>query len=83
MTNTPFEARIMEHIATLSENGDYTRELNIVSFNDRQGRLDVRVWRQDGDGSKTPLKGIQLTGKEAAALRDALTEYLDKGADNE
>ena len=75
MLNNRFEVRIMEHIATLSESGDYSRELNVVSFNNREPRLDVRVWRQDGNGSKTPLKGLQLTDAEASALCDALKEY--------
>lgn len=70
------EVNVMEHIATLSTNGDYSRELSVVSFNNRNPRLDVRVWRQDGSGSKTPLKGIQLTDDEANALCDALNQYI-------
>lgn len=76
MLGDKFEVKIMEHIATLSASGDYSRELNVVSFNDRPARLDVRVWRQDGSGNKTPLKGIQLTDNEASALCDALNQYM-------
>ena len=35
----------------------------------------LTIWRQDGNGSKTPLKGLQLTDAEASALCDALKEY--------
>lgn len=76
MINSKFEVKIVEHIATLSESGDYSRELNVVSFNNREPRLDVRVWRQDGGGSKTPLKGIQLSDTEVNALCDALNNYI-------
>ena len=76
MLENKFEVKIMEHIATLSASGDYSRELNVVSFNDRPARLDVRAWRQDGSGSKTPLKGIQLTDNEASALCGALNQYI-------
>lgn len=71
-----FDTKILEHVATLSANGDFTTELNFASFNDRPARLDVRVWRQDGSGRKTPLKGVRLTDAEAIALRDALNQYL-------
>ena len=46
-----------------------------ASMNIETGSIDVRVWRQDGNGSKTPLKGLQLTDAEASALCDALKEY--------
>ena len=70
---------ILEHIATLSEKDGYSREVNIVSFNNRVPLLDIRAWRQDGNGSKTPLKGVRLTDDEARALLDALTAYLKGG----
>lgn len=38
--------------------------------------IDVRAWQQDGSGSKTPLKGLQLTDTEASALCDALKNYI-------
>lgn len=76
MLDEKFEVQIVEHIAVLSESGSYSRELNVVSFNNREPRLDVRVWRQDGSGSKTPLKGLQLTDNEASALCDALKNYI-------
>ena len=76
MLNEKFEVQIVEHIATLSESGNYSRELNVVSFNNREPRLDVRVWLQDGSGNKTPLKGVQLTDTEANALCGALKNYI-------
>lgn len=75
MKEIDFRYDIVRHIATLSESGTYSRELNDVSFNDRPARLDVRAWRQEGE-SKVPLKGIQLTEAEAKALYAALGDYF-------
>lgn len=76
MINKRFELQIVKHIATLIENGNYSRELNLVSFNDRPARLDVRAWKQDGSKGKIPLKGIQLSDNEASTLCDALKDYI-------
>ncbi len=76
MINKRFELQIVKHIATLSENGNYSRELNLVSFNDRPARLDVRAWKQDGSKGKIPLKGIQLSDNEASTLCDVLKDYI-------
>ena len=76
MLEDKFKFKIIEHIATLSASGDYSRELNIISFNDRPARFDVRVWRQDGSGNKTPLKGIQLTETEMSTLYDVLNQHM-------
>ena len=53
----PFELKIVEHIATLGDSGTYTRELNVVSFNNRPARLDVRLWKQDGEREQSTLEG--------------------------
>lgn len=78
MRTEPFELKILEHIATLGGGGTYTRELNVVSFNNCPARLDVRLWKQDGSGRKVPLKGIQLTEDEAQALCNALNDYIGR-----
>ena len=70
MTNE-FSYEVTEHIATLSENstGNYTLELNRISYNGAAPKLDLRKW--DREKGKM-LKGITLTDKEAAALKEAL-----------
>lgn len=73
-----FAFDIVEHIATLSENrtGNYTVELNRISFNGNPAKYDLRKW--DKANGKM-LKGITLTDEEAEALQAALAEYLGKG----
>ena len=67
-----FEFDILEHIATLSSSGDYTTELNRVSFNGYPAKLDLRKWK---DGK--PLKGVTLTDDEAYSLLTALQTILE------
>lgn len=72
MTNTAFNYEIVEHIATLSQSGDTTKELNRVSYNGSPAKYDLRSWRRT-DGEEKLLKGLTLTAEEARALKDALT----------
>ncbi len=60
---------IVEKIAVLSERGEWTKELNRVSWNDRPAKYDLRDWKH-GEGKMR--KGITLTGEEAEELKIAL-----------
>lgn len=66
-----FNYRIVEHIATLSDKNGTTKELNRISYNGAQPKLDLRSWKQEG-GEKKMLKGLTLTDAEAEALKKAL-----------
>ncbi|HPB65265.1 MAG TPA: PC4/YdbC family ssDNA-binding protein [Spirochaetales bacterium] len=61
-------------LAVLGPSGkDWTVELNLVSWNGREPKLDLRSW----DPSHERMgKGIALTRDEAEKLRDALADYL-------
>ncbi len=52
-------------------------ELNLVSWNEREPKLDIRSWDPE---HKRMGKGITLTKDEGKALRDALDAYLRDGA---
>lgn len=68
MDNIKFN--IEQHIATLSGNeGEVTKQLNIVSWNEKPPVIDVRAWSSNG---KKPYKGISLSIDEAKALKTAL-----------
>ena len=62
-----FDFAVTEHIAVLSSSGEYTTELNRVSFNGYPAKLDLRKWK---DGQ--PLKGVTLSDDEARNLLEAL-----------
>ena len=71
MQNTAFNYEIVEHIATLSQNGDTSKELNRVSYNGSPAKYDLRSWKRT-DGEEKLLKGLTLTDEEATALKEAL-----------
>lgn len=61
---------IVEQIAVLSESpSGWTKELNLVSWNDKEPKYDIRDWSPDR--SKTS-KGITLTDEEVSVLKKAL-----------
>jgi len=63
---------IKEEIGILSESASgWKKELNLVSWNDRKPKYDIRDW--DPDHEKMG-KGITLTREEALALRDMLNK---------
>ena len=65
-----FKFEITQHIATLStEKGGWTKELNLVSFNDQVPKYDLRTW--DPDHEKMG-KGVSLSKEEMAILKDAI-----------
>ncbi|MBQ3256663.1 MAG: hypothetical protein IJN11_04420 [Oscillospiraceae bacterium] len=63
---------IVEHLGALGENArGWSRELNLVSWNDREPKYDLRDWSPDH--SKMG-KGLTMTADELAALKDLLND---------
>lgn len=61
---------VVEKIAVLSESSKgWTKELNLISWNDRDPKYDIREWSPDG--SKMG-KGVTLSDEEVAILKKAL-----------
>lgn len=68
MTKIKYE--IVEKIAVLSESSKgWTKELNLISWNDMKPKYDIREWSPDN--SKMG-KGITLSNEEASILKKAL-----------
>lgn len=62
---------VTEEIGVLSEKGGWTKELNLVSWNDREPKYDIRDWSPD----KTKMaKGLTFSAEEMKALRDLLNK---------
>ncbi|MDD4185063.1 MAG: PC4/YdbC family ssDNA-binding protein [Candidatus Methanomethylophilaceae archaeon] len=65
-----FKYEIVEKIAVLSESSKgWRKELNLISWNDRDPKYDIREWSPDGDKMG---KGVTLTLEEMAILKEAL-----------
>lgn len=67
---------IVEMIGILSESTrGWTKELNLVSWNNGAPKLDIRDWAPEHEKMG---KGITLTKDEAEKLYDLLGDYLRK-----
>ncbi len=65
---------ITKHLGILSENPKgWLKELNLVSWNDREPKLDIREWSPDHEKMG---KGITLSDTESEALLKILKEHL-------
>jgi len=63
---------IAEELGILSENEKgWRKELNLVSWNEREPKYDIRDWNPNHDRMS---KGITLTKEEAEALYEILKE---------
>ena len=61
---------ITEHIGTLSESPKgWKKELNKVSWNDKEPKYDIRDWSPEHDKMG---KGITLTDEEVRKLKELL-----------
>lgn len=72
MANYQFE--IKQTIACLSEEkGGWTKELNVVSWNENEPKYDIRSWSAD----HTKMgKGITLSKEELSLLKEILNELI-------
>jgi len=67
-----FKYEVVEKIAVLSESSKgWTKELNLISWNDREPKYDIREWSPDGEKMG---KGITLSDEEMAILKSALAD---------
>ena len=68
MSEIKFE--IIKKIGALSKSGSgWTKELNLISWNDRDAKYDLRDWAPDGEKMG---KGVTLSKEELSALKELL-----------
>ena len=67
-----FKYEIVKEIATLSSaaNG-WQRKLNLISWNDREPKYDIRDWSPDNSNMG---KGISLSTEEVIMLKEILDD---------
>lgn len=67
-----FNYEIIETFGVLSTSpSGWTRELNLVSWNDRPAKYDIRDWSPDHEKMG---KGLTYTEEEFAVLKELLNE---------
>jgi hypothetical protein len=63
---------IVKNIGVLSKAGSgWTKELNLVSWNDREPKYDLRDWSADHEKMG---KGVTLSKEELLALKELLNK---------
>lgn len=60
----------------LSQDGNITKELNFIKWDDNKPVFDLRVWKRE-NGKEQLQKGIVLNEQEIETLRDILNEHQD------
>ena len=70
-----FSYEVVEEIATIGEPtpSGWTTQLNLVSWNGNEPKLDIRPWNED---SSRMGKGISLSKEDATELANLLNSYL-------
>lgn len=70
---TGITMEVIKKIAVLNDSdAGYTKELNLVSWNGREPKYDLRTWSPEG----IALKGLTLTEEEAKELYKALGDMF-------
>lgn len=64
--------KIIENVLTLPEKGKFHKELNLVSWNDRDPVYDLRGWNKD---RSEMTKGITLSKEEIIELKGGLQKW--------
>ena len=64
---------IVMQLGVLSQSGSgWTKELNLISWNDRPPKYDIRDWSADHSQMG---RGVTLSREELLALRDLLNQW--------
>ena len=64
---------ITKHIGVLSEGSKgWRKELNLVSWNDREPKYDIRDWSPEHEKMG---KGVTLSDEEFGVLKDLLANF--------
>jgi hypothetical protein len=67
---------ILKHFGILSEERTgWKKELNLVSWNGRKPKLDIREW---APGHEKMGKGVTLSDEEGRTLRELLDKALEE-----
>ncbi|TRZ49415.1 hypothetical protein D4S03_08335 [bacterium] len=64
---------IIKKIGVLSKSASgWVKELNLISWNEREPKYDIREWSPDGEKMG---KGVTLSKEELSALKELLNKY--------
>jgi len=71
-----FSYEIKKHIGVISEgSGGWTRELNLISWNGKEPKYDIRDW---GPEHEKMGKGITLSAKDIKVLQELFSQIEEE-----
>lgn len=71
---------VVEKIGVLDSDSPNPKELRVVAWGNNDPKYDIRNWKQNEDGTETPLKGITCDSEELYSLYEILRKMNE---DNE
>ena len=74
---------VIEKIGCLDSDSANPKELRVVRWNNGDVKFDLRNWKQNEDGTETPLKGIVLDQEELYSLYELLQEMNEDESEDE
>ncbi|MCH4019534.1 MAG: PC4/YdbC family ssDNA-binding protein [Erysipelotrichaceae bacterium] len=82
MADSEFHYDIEQSFGTVSKKeartgSVYTKELNLISYNDGEPVYDLRNWSKMSDGTRRMGKGITFTLDELKELKNLLNDMQD------
>ncbi|MBP7791775.1 MAG: hypothetical protein KA120_01810 [Candidatus Goldbacteria bacterium] len=60
---------LIKNLGSLSESGGWRKEVNVISWNDKPAKVDIRSWDAE---HKRMSKGITLNKEEMKKLKELL-----------
>lgn len=74
---------IIEKLGVLDSDSANPKELRVVRWNNGDAKFDLRNWKQNEDGTETPLKGIVLDQEELYSLYELLQKMNEENDESE
>lgn len=68
-----FDYEIIKEYKILSEKNEYTKEINLIKYENEAPLIDIRRWKNTED-KKIMLKGITLTKEEFEILKACIND---------
>ena len=79
MADKEFDFTIVDELGVLSTSPKgWTKELNLISWNGREPKYDIRDWAPE---HAKMGKGVTLSEQEIGALKRLLSEIKERGVD--
>lgn len=66
-----FDYKIVKDIAVIERSKGFALKLNLISYNNKKPKYDLRRWDERGEGAVMG-KGITMNHDELISLRDTL-----------